>query len=150
MKKIVLNSIAIAIVAITILAMSRSVLLLDTTQIDDIASLRIDLLFAAVAKDNFASTYDSLTSPELRESTSRKDYEAYGLALQKCGKLVQKAMDGYRIRQSRHGTLDVSYLVNFENGQGVFVGRLTELNGEWKFDSFSIQSWSGYPNSIDG
>jgi hypothetical protein len=49
--------------------------------IDAALSTKIDALFAAIESGTFSDTYSTLTAPELRKVTPRKEWEQLGLAM---------------------------------------------------------------------
>jgi len=107
-----------------------------------VASARIDALFDAIEQGNFAETYQSFASPELRASTTRQQQQATGDAIsEQLGRLVSKSMTSFNIRQhNTESSMEVEYDAVFEKGAGKISAKLQQEAGTWRFVSFRVTS----------
>lgn len=108
----------------------------------DVASPRIDSLFASLQGGTFADTYETLTAPELRDITSKEDYVAMGEYLrERVGGLRSKTLTNFNVQQNNAESLiDVTYNAQFEKGPGTITAQLKKIDGEWKFTQFNVKS----------
>jgi len=109
---------------------------------DAAVSPQIEAMFAAVENGTFADTYDTQTTQEFRDVTTREEYAAIGDAIAvRLGTLNSKSMRSFKMRQVNASSLiDVTYQAVFENGTGTILANLKKEEGEWKFVSFRVNS----------
>src|SRR6266481_3788162 len=102
----------------------------------------IDRLLAAIDSDTFAQTYDTDTTAEFRQETSRQQYDDIGKAVRiRLGRLKTKSLTSFNIRQlNAESYLDVAYSASFEKGKGTISAKMTKEAGEWKLVAFRVAS----------
>jgi hypothetical protein len=102
----------------------------------------IDRLFAAMEGGRFAGTYETDTTQEFRQITSKEQYADIGKAISlRLGPLKNKSMKSFNLRAvNTNSFADVSYDATFEKGSGTIVAKLRREEGKWKFVSFQVNS----------
>lgn len=105
-------------------------------------SPKLDEMFRAIEADRFGETYESETTPELRQTATKEKYEQIGRTVKtRLGSLQAKSLVQFNARQMNADTYtDVVYRATFEKGTGTIKARLKKSGGEWKFVSFHIDS----------
>lgn len=109
---------------------------------DAAVSPKIDALFAAIDNGTFGDTYATETAPELRQATTRKEWEQLGLAIKtRLGSLKAKKLIQFNIQQfNADRCADVVYSATFEKGSGDIRTRFKSINGEWRLVGFRVNS----------
>ena len=109
---------------------------------DATLSPTIDELFAAIDNDTFAKTYDTRTSPELRKTVTREQYEELGFTIKtRLGSLKSKTLRQFTVRQvNADRYADATYDANFENGSGTISGRFKKDGERWPVISIHVNS----------
>ena len=102
----------------------------------------VDELFAAIEDGSFAATYDTHTTPELRQTVTREQYRDLGLTIKtRLGALKSKSLRQFNVRQMNAvGYADVAYNATFENGTGTISGRFKKVGDQWLIISFHVNS----------
>jgi hypothetical protein len=102
----------------------------------------IDELFVAIQNDKFAETYQTHTTPELRQATSQEKYQEIGDAIRvNLGALQSKQLQQFNARQMNATSyVDVTYSANFEKGSGTIKAKLQKSGGKWLFAGFNVDS----------
>ncbi|TWT33603.1 hypothetical protein KOR34_34350 [Posidoniimonas corsicana] len=133
-----------AVAALGLLTVGSCVALIYSgfTNADAAVSPRIDALFAAIEADTLASTYDSATTQELRDASTREQYVAVGKMIKnRLGRLESKSLRSVNYRYDNGAAYyDVTYSATFENGAGDVVAKMKKSDGEWKFVTFRVNS----------
>lgn len=111
-------------------------------QTDSEFSPLIDELFAAIEKGTFSETYDTHTSPELRQVSTQETYEQLGdLIKTRLGSLKSKKLTHFKFRKSTVGTFtDLAYNARFENGPGTIRVTFKRDGDRWLIAGFHVNS----------
>jgi len=132
----------IALGGIALIGLCGGVLYMGFKSADGTAAPQIDALFAASQNGTFAETYDTLTTQEFRDSTSKEDYAALGESFAvRLGALQSKSLTSFNMQTNNAGSfIDVKYDATFEKGAGTIEAKLKQENDGWKFLSFRVNS----------
>lgn len=105
-------------------------------------SPKIDAMFAAIANDQFANSYASETTPELKKVVTEEQFVELGKTINlRLGKLETKTRRGFKTRYHiGHSYTDVTYSAVFEKGKGTITATLEKQDGDWKFVFFRLHS----------
>jgi len=103
---------------------------------------KFDRLFAAMADDTFADTYETDTTPEFQAATTKEQYADIGKAVvTQLGDLKSKSLKSFNMQQhNADSTIDVTYNARFEKGSGEIVAKLKKQDGDWKLVTFRVNS----------
>ncbi len=105
-------------------------------------SSKIDALFAAIDKGTFADAYETETTPEFRETLTKKEWQELGSAIKmhlghfKSKQLVNSWASGFKSDQSAN----VEYSATFDKGSADIRAHLKLIGGNWRFMSFRVES----------
>jgi hypothetical protein len=110
--------------------------------VDAAISPTVDELFAAIANDSFDQTYDTHTTSELQQATTRQRYEELGLSIKtRLGSLKSKSLQQFNVRQvNANRYADVAYNATFENGSGTITARFKKEGDRWLLVNFQVNS----------
>src|SRR5437762_2518124 len=91
----------------------------------------IDRLFAAIDDGTFAETYETATSQEFRNATSKDQYAQIGKAVStRLGRLKSKSLKSFNMRQHNADSyVDVAYDAQFEKGPGQILAKMKREKG---------------------
>lgn len=131
-----------AVIGVIIIGSCAGLVFVGFKNADAASSPRIDAMFNAIDNKTFADTYETETSEELRDTVSKKEYEALGNAIAlRLGKLKTKTMRrAYMSQHNADSFLDVTYDATFEKGNGTITAKLKKQGDDWKFISFHVRS----------
>jgi hypothetical protein len=112
------------------------------TNADKELSPKIDELFAAMDNGTFGDTYNSETTPELRQEISKEKFEQLGrLVKNRLGKLQSKILVSWYSRQLNMETAtNVVYAATFEKGQGTIQAGFKLVGGQWRLFNLHVNS----------
>src|SRR5262245_22805775 len=90
------------------------------------AGPEIDRMFAAMEDGTFAETYESATTQEFRNVTSKDQYSDIGKAVStRLGRLRSKSLKRFNMQQHNADSfIDVVYDAQFEQGGGQIIAKL--------------------------
>ena len=127
---------------ILVIASCAGLLYVGFKNADATVSPRIDTLLSAIENDTFAETYETETTQELRDVSTKQQYTDLGKAIHvRLGALKTKSLQGFHMQQSGAGSyVDVTYTATFEKGDGTIIAKMKLQGGEWKFVSFRVDS----------
>ncbi|HUY36805.1 MAG TPA: zinc ribbon domain-containing protein [Pirellulales bacterium] len=105
-------------------------------------STKVDELFREVDAGDFAKTYQTETSPELRRVTSEADYVRLGRLIKtRLGALKSKQVSNINMRQvNATSTVDVTYTATFERGTGTIHAVFVKSLGNWQLNQLQVNS----------
>ena len=106
------------------------------------ASPRVDAMLSAIQDGTFADTYDTEAAQELRDSTTKAQYETMGNAIAlRLGAIQSKSLRNFMLRQfNLDSFLEVTYDGVFEKGNGTIRAKLKRQGADWKFVHFAVDS----------
>jgi hypothetical protein len=106
------------------------------------AAPHVEQLLAAMEQDDFAETYEELTTRQFRTSTTKQQYADLGKAIAtRLGRLQDKTLKQFNMQQQNaRSTMSVTYDATFERGTGTIVAQLEFEGGKWRFTSFRVNS----------
>lgn len=109
---------------------------------DASVSPRVDALFAKIDNGTFGEAYKTETSPEFRESVSKRQWDQIGLVVkERLGRLQSKSMRQFNAKQINANTvMDVVYDATFAKGSGTISVKYRFVNGQWLLDGFFVKS----------
>jgi hypothetical protein len=124
------------------LALCGGLLYVGYRSASESATPQIDRLFAAIEEGTFAETYETMTTQEYRNITSKEQHADIGNAIAtRLGPLKSKSLKGFNLRQvNANSFLDVEYNATFEKGPGTIAAKLKSEGGQWKLVTFRVQS----------
>lgn len=127
---------------IALIASCAGLLLFTFRNMDSTLSPTIDELFVAIDNETFAETYDTHTTAEFQQATTREQYAEIGRSIKtRLGSLKSKSLRQFNVRQlSGNRYADVVYNATFENGSGTVRGRLKKSGDRWLVVSFHVTS----------
>jgi hypothetical protein len=111
-------------------------------EMDAAISPRVDELFAAIEAETFAQTYDTHTSAELRNVSSREQYGQIGSTIKtRLGALQSKQLVRFNVRVLNGARVaDVVYSGKFEHGAGTISVKMKKEGEQWVFVGFNVNS----------
>ena len=142
-RKIVLVAlVSIASFAVVSITMCGGILYLGYSSVETNASPKIDSMFDAIESDSFAETYQTQTTKEFRQLTTKEQYESIGEAIRtKLGNLRSKSLQGFTAKRLVSGSrIDASYSAVFDRDKATIIAKLDKEDGEWKFNTFRVES----------
>ena len=109
---------------------------------DAAVSPRVDAMFRAIERGEFADTYETATTEEFRSVTTKQQYAAIGEAIStNLGRLKSKSLQGFNMQQvNADSFVDATYGAEFEKGSGTILARMKKEGESWKFVSFRVNS----------
>ena len=109
---------------------------------DGTVSPLIDALFAAIDNGTFPETYETETTKEFRDVTTKQQYADIGKSIAtRLGRLKSKSVKGFNMRQfNADSFVDATYDATFEKGQGTITVKMKRESGVWKLVLFGVNS----------
>jgi hypothetical protein len=114
----------------------------DMTAASAGASRAIDSLFQCADQGTWTATYETMTTSEFRQVTSKEEYEKLGRSIHdRLGKLNSKELKGFFVK-SMNGVVsaEATYEAQFEKGKGTIRSRLKKTGDTWLILSFFVSS----------
>lgn len=141
-KTVAIVLVACAGLGVLLIGTCAGLLFVGFKNADAAVSPRIDLIFEAIDQGRFAETYDTETTQEFRDLTTKEQYAALGDSIAaRLGALKSKTMLSFNMQQFNSSSfIDVTYNAVFENGTGTIFAKLKKENGVWKFVGFRVNS----------
>lgn len=129
-------------VGLLLIAVCGGLLYAGYRNADASISPKIDAMFVAIANEQFANSYASETTPELKRVMTEEQFVALGKAINlRLGKLETKSLRGFKMKQHNADSyMDVTYSAVFDKGKGTITSTLKKQDGEWKFAGFRVYS----------
>ena len=139
-KVIAIVGIGCGIVGFALIAACGSLFYLGYKTANTSVGPEIDRLFAAIDDGTFADSYETETTQEFRNATSKDQYADIGKAVStRLGRLKSKSLKNFNMRQHNADSyVDVVYDAQFEKGTGQILAKMKREKGQLKLVNFRV------------
>lgn len=141
-QTIVIGFIGVAVLGLMALVSCAGLLFFAFRGLDSSISPAVDKLFAAIDQDRIDQYYDSNTSSDFQQATTREQLaDLAKLIKTRLGPLKSKSMRQFNVRQvNANQFAEINYNATFEHGSGTIAIRMKRDAGDWQLVSFTVNS----------